>query len=195
MEKVPTDAIQCAKTVAIKRFRPRTRRQVESVASAFHRERLNLLSIKQVRVVSVLATFEVKAPRLGHFDLILPYADGGDLDGFLHANRSPAWLQKRRERGPDSDENGGFCVFKMDRGERVCIYRNMVALLDALAFLHHGSKEMFVIHRDIKPHNILIFGEYFKISDFGHSRLKDFDETSKTEWLAGQFPSVWNNAI
>jgi serine/threonine protein kinase len=73
----------------------------------------------------------------------------------------------------------------MDKGERVCIYRNLIALFEALAFLHHSSDEMFVIHRDIKPHNILIFGEYFKISDFGHSRVKDFDETSKTEWLAG----------
>jgi serine/threonine protein kinase len=42
-----------------------------------------------------------------------------------------------------------------------------------------------MMHCDIKPDNILIHNRTFKIADFGLTRFKESDETSKTTWYLG----------
>lgn len=71
--------------VAIKRFKPQNRRRAESVLKNFQRERQNLLSVTHIRLVKLLASFEVKDPNFGHLNLILPYANCGDLDNLMQS--------------------------------------------------------------------------------------------------------------
>jgi serine/threonine protein kinase len=65
------------------------------------------------------------------------------------------------------------------------VFRETVGLAEAVAALHEDRNGKFILHCDIKPSNILIQRGAFKIADFGLSRLKASDETSKTEWDRG----------
>jgi serine/threonine protein kinase len=64
------------------------------------------------------------------------------------------------------------------------IVTECLGLAEALAFIHNKDNVVFVIHRDIKPSNILIQDGKFKLADFGISRIKQSEETSRTDWLS-----------
>jgi serine/threonine protein kinase len=159
---------------AIKRFTPRNVMQSKNIAYSFQKEReiLQKLSTwRHLHIVDFIGSFEVRSEsKFGHFDLILPYAEGGNLYEFLRLPHPPEWLYKRPECMP-------FCE---------ALFVQMKGIVDALAFLHAKTSHAgFVIHRDIKPANILIFNGTFKLADFGSSRIKASEETSKTEWAMG----------
>jgi len=159
---------------AIKRFTPRNAIQSRNLACIFQREReiLQKLSTwRHLHIVDFIGSFEVQSEsKFGHFDLILPYAEGGNLYEFLRLPRPPEWLFT----GPGCRP---FCdaLFVQAKG-----------IVDALAFLHAKSSNAgYLIHCDIKPSNILILNGTFKLADFGSSRIKASEETSKTEWAMG----------
>jgi serine/threonine protein kinase len=144
------------------------------MAIAFQKEReiLSSLSIwKHAHILGFISSFEVPSePKFGHYNLILPYAEGGDLHQFLRLPSPPEWLFT----GPGCIP---FCK---------TLYIQTKGIVDGLGFLHaKTSSAGYVIHRDIKPANILIHNATFKIADFGSSRIKASEETSKTEWAVG----------
>lgn len=148
--------------------------QLRNIALNFRKERAILQKLSAWRhphIVDFIGSFEVPSEsKFGHFDLILPYAEGGNLYDFLRLPRPPDWLLT----GPGCPP---YCkvLFAQTKG-----------IVDALSFLHAKTLHAgFVIHRDIKPSNILILNGTFKLADFGSSRIKASEETSKTEWAMG----------
>ncbi len=83
---------------------------------------------------------------------ILPLHDSGDADGFLFYTMPYIQGDTLRER---LEKEGELPV-----GESVRIIREVV---DALAFAHSQG----VIHRDIKPDNIMMSGGHAMVMDFG----------------------------
>jgi serine/threonine protein kinase len=67
--------------------------------------------------------------------------------------------------------------------EAIC--QEITGLAEAVEFIHSIKTTKYGVHRDIKPNNIFIHDNKFKLGDFGLSRFKDCEESSKTEWLAG----------
>jgi serine/threonine protein kinase len=169
---------------AIKRFRPRHKRQQAEARRIFLRERQNLIRIskwKHPRIMGMLGSFEVTAIlnfKFGHLDLIFPFADGGDLGAFMRLPSLSAVLDIIH---PASRESGWT-------GCNRVIHTEIVGLSEALEFIHGKSQDKtpgFAIHRDIKPSNILIHETRFKFADFGLSKFKSGESTSKTDWWAG----------
>ncbi|KAI9773309.1 MAG: hypothetical protein M1840_007524 [Geoglossum simile] len=64
------------------------------------------------------------------------------------------------------------------------LWAQMEGLASGLAYLHGNECEggtglfNFVVHLDLKPANILIFGDTMKIADFGHSKLRTSESNS-----------------
>jgi serine/threonine protein kinase len=148
--------------------------QARQIATGFRKERdiLQKLSIwKHMHIMQFIGSFEVQSEsKFGHFGLILPYAEDGNLYDFLRLPGPPKWLHANSGSDP-------FCQ---------ALYVQIRGIVDALAFLHTKILHVgYVIHRDIKPANILIVNRTFKLADFGLARIKASEETSKTEWAAG----------
>lgn len=70
------------------------------------------------------------------------YAEGGSLKG---------WLQKNKNRAPSPEKAAEM----------------MIGILRGIEHLHSRK----VVHRDLKPDNILLQGEFPRITDFGISRI------------------------
>jgi serine/threonine protein kinase len=73
------------------------------------------------------------------------------------------------------------------------IYLSLYRLADALAHIHRYTYqdgevqlERIGYHHDLRPANILQFGNKFVIADFGLSKLKPQNETSKSRLRGGQ---------
>lgn len=75
------------------------------------------------------------------------------------------------------------------------VYRNMFGIAEALSQIHNfslhddlGNISRIGYHHDLRPANILvdIDRKLFMLSDFGLSRMKTDDETSKTKLTGGQ---------
>lgn len=76
----------------------------------------------------------------------------------------------------------------LSRHERqTYIYHSMYALLSALSYLHEEKDGLVTSHHDLKPKNILVIGQDFKIADLGRSHLLHADEGSKTEGILGTY--------
>lgn len=72
------------------------------------------------------------------------------------------------------------------------LYAGMFGLAEALSRIHdftfedgEDSFSRIGYHHDLKPANILIRGRDFMISDFGLSKLKPYDQTSRTRLKGG----------
>ena len=77
-----------------------------------------------------------------HIIIVSEYADGGSLNGWLKANGGKAPTEEK--------------ALEMMRG-----------ILLGIEHLHSRS----VVHRDLKPDNILLQGGFPRITDFGISRI------------------------
>lgn len=97
-----------------------------------------------------------------HF--IFPLAVEGDLADWMKRARPPDWLQALP--APD---------------RRACLYRFIYALVSGLSFLHREKGGTITAHHDLKPKNILVFGQELKIADFGRSHLRFLYQGSATE--------------
>jgi serine/threonine protein kinase len=182
---------------------------------------LEITKLSHDRFIPLLASFEDWKYDFGQFNLIVPFANGGNLDDFLHAKGLPTWLldhtqaehwnwnrsrhclihctDNRDRSWCSSSEHGPYFRSRLngeatDSAETIqtlktLVFLEVTDLLDALAYLHECSenRKIFTIHRDIKPSNILIVDGRFKFADFGLSKIKSSEETSKTEWLGGKF--------
>jgi serine/threonine protein kinase len=154
----------------IKQFTPRVKRLRSS------RELNNLRAVpKHPRIIPLLGSYSsdqqtTSGVSFDHWNLIFPFADGGDLHTLLRERDPPTWLLQ-------AAENRGKSVIEI-------IVAECFGLTEALAFIHSKNNVVFIIHRDIKPSNILIQDEKFKLADFGISRIKQSEETSKTDWLS-----------
>ena len=147
----------------------------------FLRERANLVEVSKRchdHLLGMFASFETKGSKFDTLNIILPFAGGGNLYNFLRLERDTRWEQYGY---PISDPSLRGCLVDW----RYAVYRETVGLVDALAELHDDKYGQFMIHCDIKPTNVLIQKGTFKLADFGLSRLKDSDETSKTTWYLG----------
>ena len=65
------------------------------------------------------------------------------------------------------------------------VYRSMMSLCDAVAYLHTAIAGLISSHHDLKPANILLFGRDWKIADFGRTHLIRLSEGSDTEGRTG----------
>jgi serine/threonine protein kinase len=166
----------------VKRFsiRPRTRPHFRN---DFLTEKENLFEVAKwnhPHLLGMFATFETRCWCSGFetLNIVLPFARGGNLYEFLRLEQETRWEQREY---PTSDPSLIGCLADW----RYAVFRETVGLAEAVAALHEDRNGKFILHCDIKPSNILIQRGVFKIADFGLSRLKDSDETSKTEWHRG----------
>ena len=95
---------------------------------------------------------EIRIAASLHHPHILPLFDSGEADGFLYYVMPYEAGQSLRER---IDREGELPV-----SEAVRIVRDIV---DALAHAHKQD----VVHRDIKPDNIMVSGRHALVTDFG----------------------------
>ena len=86
------------------------------------------------------------------------------------------------------------------RSERQAyIYRSMYALVSGMSYLHRENEGFITSHHDLKPSNILVIGQDFKIADLGRSHLRPADGGSETEGANGlgtyeyQPPEYWQD--
>ena len=151
------------------------------VRDEFLEEKHNLINISKRRhahLLGMLASFETTGSKFDTLNIVIPYAGGGNLYDFLRLERLDRWEQCGYPR-PDPALVG--CLTDW----RFSVYFQIIGVVDALAELHRDSAGKFMIHCDIKPANILIQKGVFKLADFGLSRLRNSDETSKTLWYCG----------
>ncbi|KAJ0035733.1 hypothetical protein Pint_26085 [Pistacia integerrima] len=100
--------------------------------------------------------------REGELLLVYDYMPNGSLDKMLYSNTSPklSWFQR----------------FRIIRG-----------IASGLLYLH-GEWEQVVLHRDIKPGNVLLDADLNgKLGDFGLARLHDHGGNPQTTKLVGTF--------
>lgn len=155
-------------------LRPRNISERACITQRFNRELETLRTVssrKHECIIEFSASFKVpSAHPFGHYGLIFPFADGGNLHEFLRLPRIPAWLAPLVSRS-------SLCEV---------VHTRVTGLMDALAFVHCKSPpSKYLIHGDIKLSNILIHGGIFKLANFGVSQLRESEETSKTCWEAG----------
>lgn len=118
-------------------------------------------------IVPLLASYTLKTkwsqtPEI-QLHLIFPFAEM-DLKDWMDSPKPPAWLQ----RLPKPDQ-------------RAYLYRFIYTLVSGLAFLHRVKDGTITAHHDLKPQNILVFGEELKIADFGRSHLRPLAKGSETD--------------
>jgi serine/threonine protein kinase len=165
--------IDCGSSMPSKFSRQKILSRLKVYRSLFKKREIlrGLSTWKHVHTLDFFRSFGVLSEsKFGLFDLVLSFAEGGDLNQFLHLPRPPNWLFT----GPGCFP---FCkvLFLQTRG-----------IADALKFLHDKTSAAgYIIHRGIKPANILIQNATFKTGDLGSSRIQEAEETSKTEWGFG----------
>lgn len=139
---------------------------------------------KHPNIVPLLASYTFTAMEselpVTTMHLIFPYADM-DLEDWMTNPRPPPCLQglSRSER-------------------RAYLYSCISALVSGLSFLHREQGGIVTAHHDLKPHNILVFGQELKLADFGRSHLRPLAEGSETETESlgtydYQPPEYWND--
>src|SRR5205807_2630086 len=73
------------------------------------------------------------------------------------------------------------------------LFRYFWEAAEALDFLHRNK----VLHRDIKPDNLLLVAGHVKVADFGLIRLQEVDQTSFASVVCGtpsyMAPEVWDS--
>eukprot|EP01017_Pseudomicrothorax_dubius_P050479 TRINITY_DN9574_c0_g1_i11.p1 TRINITY_DN9574_c0_g1~~TRINITY_DN9574_c0_g1_i11.p1 ORF type:complete len:325 (+),score=44.14 TRINITY_DN9574_c0_g1_i11:61-975(+) len=117
----------------------------------------SLFTMKDSKNINLVKTFEVlKTPN--HIYFIMEYCDGGDLEGFIPTLSRP----KKGEKVPTAREMEVREIF--------------ADILNGFRTLH----ELKIIHRDIKPKNILQDRGIWKICDFGFAKRLGEQNTTNT---------------
>ena len=106
-----------------------------------------------------------------------------DLADFMEPkdHQPPDWLQRL-----SSSERRGY------------LYRSIYGLVSGLSFLHREKDGTITAHHDLKPKNILVFGQELKIADLGRSHLRPLAQGSETQTIhlgtyAYQPPEYWKD--
>lgn len=150
-------------------------REVETLQRTKHRNIVPLLASYY------LDTTDSSDRPLRTLYLLFPWADM-DLETWMNSSQVPVPIQalSRRER-------------------QAYIYRSIFGLVSGLSYLHKESGGLITSHHDLKPSNILVVGQDFKIADLGRSHLRPVDGGSETEGANGlgtyeyQPPEYWQN--
>ena len=105
-------------------------------------------------------------------NLIFPWADT-DMSNWMRPPdaRPPEYLRGSNER----------------RRRRDYLYDTIISLVSAVSYLHDEIDGTFTSHRDLKPHNILLFGRNWRIGDLGMTRLRSLIQGSKTKRTIGSY--------
>ena len=132
-------------------------------AEAEHRSLALLNYLKHPNIVELLNVYTFRHQH----NFLFPLASQGDLTKLLCSEQRPADLE--------SEES---------------IYIALSGLASALEKTHNFSSRMLNLeligcHHDFRPSNILVDGNRFILADFGLSRLKSQEETSKTLFRVG----------
>ncbi|KAL8921173.1 MAG: hypothetical protein Q9172_004169 [Xanthocarpia lactea] len=150
----------------------------------YRREIETLRRREHPNIVPLLASYTLETMDSGsvmkslHF--ITPLAQMDLAEWMVHPE-PPPWLQVL-----EPSETRGF------------LYRSIYALVSGLSFLHRENKGTITAHHDLKPKNILVFGQDLKIADFGSSHLRPLAEGSETQrGPLGTYeyhpPEYWND--
>ena len=67
------------------------------------------------------------------------------------------------------------------RRRKEYLYKIILSLISAVSYLHCKINNTFTSHHDLKPQNIVLFGEQWKIYDFEITHLRSLEEGSQTE--------------
>ena len=150
-------------------------REVETLQRMRHRNIIPLLASYY------LDTTDSSDRPLRTLYLLFPWADM-DLETWMNSPQVPIPVQtlSRRER-------------------RAFIFSSTTALVSGLSYLHREVGGLITSHHDLKPSNILVIGQEFKIADLGRSHLRPIDGGSETEGANGlgtyeyQPPEYWRS--
>lgn len=150
-------------------------REVETLRARQHPNIIQLLASFTERDIE--SNFEAL-----HLNLLFPYAEM-DMYKWLNLTATP----ESRFGIRDTHQRKEY------------IYSTIASLVDALSYLHREQDGIITSHHDLKPRNILLVGETWKIADFGRThliRLKDGSETEAQKPL-GTFeynpPEYWDD--
>ena len=67
------------------------------------------------------------------------------------------------------------------------VYNSILSVLSGASYLHREVDGLYTSHHDLKPQNIMLFDEQWKICDFGKTRLRSVGEDLETERNIGSF--------
>lgn len=67
------------------------------------------------------------------------------------------------------------------------IYHSILSISSAVVFVHKEIEGFISSHHDIKPANIFLFGQTWKLADFGRSHLLRSTAASDTEGILGTY--------
>ncbi|KAL8714063.1 MAG: hypothetical protein Q9225_006638 [Loekoesia sp. 1 TL-2023] len=135
------------------------------------REVETLRKRKHPNIVPLLASYTKDTTESAYtvtfLHFIFPLAEM-DLYDWMTFSRPPPWVQK---------------LPRLER--RAYLYRSIYGLVSGLSFLHREKDGEITAHHDLKPTNILVFGEELKIADFGRSHLRPLADGSETQGASG----------
>ncbi|KAL9605635.1 MAG: hypothetical protein Q9179_001175 [Wetmoreana sp. 5 TL-2023] len=131
----------------------------------FERELTSMSILKQIRhpnIIQLLAAYSYH----DKYHLVFPRAQGGSLKRLLDGAIPPMGL--------DSTETMMVAVAGLSSA--IC----------AMHDLSFDSTSLIGCHRDLKPDNILLNNSDLLLADFGLSRFKPSDESSRSDFQQGQ---------
>lgn len=159
-------AVDCGtnEVVVVKILRPDVARDPDA-APMFAREAAAARLVEHPNVVRTLAYVEADASAIGAPYLVMEYVSGGDLAG---------WITAQKSVPPD----------------QATLLDWMTQLARGLQAIHEH-----VLHRDLKPQNVSVDGAILKISDFGMSKYIEAATRTMTFKGAGtplyMAPETW----
>lgn len=143
------------------------------------REVQTLRAREHPHIVPLLASYTEHSIESGYgvrsLNLFFPYAEM-DMYQWLYLSKTPANLPKTWAQPQLKDY----------------IYGIILSLCSALAYLHREVDGLISSHHDLKPKNIILFGQSWKIADFGRTHLIDLKTGSDTEGQCGLGTFTYN---
>ena len=113
-------------------------------------------------------------------NLLFPFAMT-DMEEWMDSAKTPHFLRDLS----DPEERRAF------------VLRSVCELISGLAFLHRNIDGRITSHHDLKPRNILLFEDGWKLSDLGSTQLVSSDEGSATlpsGTFAYEPPECWDGS-
>ena len=154
---------------------PASIRQFPSAIARFKKEAQAAAKLHHTNIVPVYSQGEHE----GHFYYAMELIEGEGLDTFIKEGKANVLehLSSRVSRPPESQSGVG--------GRRN-LYRFVARLMAGVADGLEHAHQQGVIHRDIKPQNLLMAGDgQLHITDFGLARLLDEPSITMTGEMVG----------
>ena len=130
--------------------------------------------IKQISNRHLLVVKDIRREG-GQYALVTEFAEGGSLWDLMRENPP--------EKTPGESSEERHVALDEPTSKEIAL-----AIVDGLSALHEND----IVHRDIKPQNILRCDDTWKIADFGISKLTNKPVTGYT--FQGAHPAPWRRA-